>query len=263
MVATEKTVQLIELPLAKLQFDSYQRVLRNKWKEIAKDFNPSVAWPIVVSYRDGIYWVVDGQHRVVAAIDVGETTALCKVEYWTFQQEAINFRIFNKVRGSLLAKDAFHADLSYGEPVAVEIESIIRQEGYNLWLGYGPIPHKPIGAIGSIEKIYKTNQPEGLRRVLSVLNMAWPDEPVKDSMLNGMAIFLRRYPEISATDLAKKLQNNGATVMEIVADGALMKRAGMGSIDNCIGRAILGQYNRNKSTRRLPNLFDAQRNGTD
>ena len=265
MVATETAVKLVELPLADLQFAGYQRVLRNKWKELAKDFDPNVAWPIVASYRDGIHWAVDGQHRVVAAIDRGYTTAECKVYEWTYEKEAQMFVKFNKIRGTLYAKDAFHADLSWGEPVAVQIDAIVRQEGYTLFLGHGPFPESGIGAVGSIEKIYKTNQPEGLRRVLSALNKTWDNDPssVKDDMLLGMASFLRRYPDVSVANLAKKLQENSVSVFEITQDGALMKRAGMGTMGNCIARAILGQYNKNKSTHRLPNLFDVPRNGTD
>ena len=266
MVATEnRTVQLVELPLAQLHFDTYQRVLRDKWKEIAKNFKPSVAWPIVVSYRDGIYWVVDGQHRVVAARDIGLTHALCKSEEWTYEEEARNFVDFNKVRGSLMAKDAFHATLMRRDPIAIEIEAIIHQEGYSLFLGHGSPAANSIGAIGAIEKIYRTNQPEGLRRVLSALQKTWGTDPsaVKDDILMGMAAFLRRYPDINAIDLAQKIQNNGTSVFEIKQDGAMLMRGGMGTLANCIGRAILGQYNRGKSTRRLPNLFDAQRNGTD
>ena len=240
---TVKTrVQLEELPLATLQFAGYQRILRAKWKEIAKNFDPDVAWPIVVSYREGIHWVVDGQHRVVAAIDKGHAVALCKVEQWTFEEEAQKFRALNKIRGALLSKDAFHADLSWGEPVAVEIEAILRQEGYSLWLGYGERLENSIGAIGSIERIYKLNQPEGLRRVLVALNMTWPGDPaaIKDSMLNGMATFLRKYPDVSAKNLALKLQANGVSVFEILQDGALLQRGGMGTSSNCIG---IGNFN--------------------
>lgn len=257
-MATQEAVHLTKIALDQLHLAGYQRVLRNKWKELAKNFRPAVAWPLSVSLRDGVYWVVDGQHRMVAAVDQGYTHALCKVDQWTYEEEAVNFKAFNKDRGALRAKDAFHADLSWGEPIAVEIDSIVRQEGYVLSLGFDPPTANSIGAIGTLETIYRTNHPEGLRRVLSTARKTWGDNPsaVKNDMLLGIAAFLRRYPDVNITGLAEKLQNNGVSVFELMQDGALLKRAGMGTMANCIGRAILGKYNQHKSTKRLPNLFD-------
>ena len=59
---------IIEVPLELLNIDlSYQRtetfdvVRANK---IARDFHKSELDPIHISYRDGKFWIVDGQHRV-------------------------------------------------------------------------------------------------------------------------------------------------------------------------------------------------------
>ena len=63
--------------------DTYQRKLdRNKVRKIVANFNNNIMNPIKVSYRDGKYFVFDGQHTEQALIlmnDGKDTDVYCKV----------------------------------------------------------------------------------------------------------------------------------------------------------------------------------------
>ena len=60
--------EIRDLPVGILRVDrKYQRNLDRAWvKEIADDLDPRLLGPVHVSYRDGCFWVIDGQHRKYA-----------------------------------------------------------------------------------------------------------------------------------------------------------------------------------------------------
>ena len=69
-VSGEKT-EIISIPIYKLNTTyTSQRTLRNRRlaENIASNFDKNLLQPIVVSYRDGKWYVIDGQHRLYGEI---------------------------------------------------------------------------------------------------------------------------------------------------------------------------------------------------
>ena len=88
----------------------YQRRVRaSRVKEIADNFNPLYLDEIIVSYRDGKYWVVDGQNRIIAfRLMNGDSHCLVKCKVYsnlTYEEEAEMFYSRNKIRGQLKFKE--------------------------------------------------------------------------------------------------------------------------------------------------------------
>jgi len=86
-------VKFLEVPLFMLNVNPYiQRLPRGHEKKIALNWDRSKCKAIIVSYRDGKLWIVDGQHRYLAAKSVGEKSIVCQVyEDLTVEQEALLF----------------------------------------------------------------------------------------------------------------------------------------------------------------------------
>ena len=72
---------------------SYQRMVDfSRVKKIVSNFNPNLVNPIKVSFRDGKYYVFDGQHTLKALVAKNNNRDLmveCKVYYgMTLEDEA-------------------------------------------------------------------------------------------------------------------------------------------------------------------------------
>ena len=60
----------------------YQRPVREgRLCELTRDWDPGLLDPLVVSYRDGSFYLVDGQHRVIIQRRMygGDFNAACKL----------------------------------------------------------------------------------------------------------------------------------------------------------------------------------------
>ena len=75
----------------------YQRIIKpEKIKEMVADWKPNSVGTPEVSFRDGVYWLIDGNHRRVAATQLGLTHLYCKVHTGlTIQEEAKMFVTMN------------------------------------------------------------------------------------------------------------------------------------------------------------------------
>ena len=86
---------IIEVPIELLNIDlSYQRtetfdVIRAN--KIARNFRKNELDPIHISYRDGKFYIVDGQHRVYAFILLNRKYIAGRMDYMTFTEEVKAF----------------------------------------------------------------------------------------------------------------------------------------------------------------------------
>lgn len=102
-------------------FESKVLAMSNTWSWIA-------AGAIIVGYRDGEYWVVDGQHRVLAAnrrADIAELPCLV-FGTDTIGQEAQGFLDVNTGRKPVSSLDKFRAQVIAGDPTAIYVESVFK-----------------------------------------------------------------------------------------------------------------------------------------
>lgn len=85
-------VKYSTLPVELLRVDTYQRPVQKKVREIAAKWDAAKAGTIKVSYRDGEFWVVDGQNRMEAAKLAGIRLLYCQISTnKTKQDEAMDF----------------------------------------------------------------------------------------------------------------------------------------------------------------------------
>lgn len=171
-----------ELPVNELFIAKYNRPVRN---DVAKawgnNFDMRLVGSIIVSHRDGAYYIMDGQHRVQAAKIKGVKTLPCIVhEKLTYQEEADLFVELNKQRHGLLVFDIFNGQREAGDMDAIEMQKAVESTGYAINRGSGTMK---IQAIQVLMKIYKIDGPEMIADVLTVIKDAWGGEKTANSRL--------------------------------------------------------------------------------
>lgn len=121
----------------KLQVDySYQRDTKaEKIKAIRSSWSYVACGAISVSERDdGSYYVIDGQHRVLAAMARSDISHLdCMVfQLNSSREEAIGFLAAQVQRKPVTASEKFKAEIVAGDKDAIFIANLLNSSGYKI-----------------------------------------------------------------------------------------------------------------------------------
>lgn len=119
---TKYEMKTIDTSVLIIPRDTYQRPLEpNEVKEIIATFNPYLCNEPKVSFRDGKYYVFDGQHTLVSLLEMNggkHFPVLCKVYYgMTEQEEAKLFSMQTGAGRKLTPSDRIRAEL-YAQDIA-------------------------------------------------------------------------------------------------------------------------------------------------
>ena len=185
-----------------LQVDArYQRALNDdKRKRIASSFNWAAFGVLIVARRDdGSLWVIDGQHRLMAAqsrSDVKEIPTVIFELGGNIMDEATDFLIANKDRKPLTGVDSFKAMVVSGDPIALEVQQLIHDAGRIV--GESTSLGRKIRCVKAMYKCMSTNA-DALRRVWPMIIELAGDKDVDNRLLQGM-----HWLEYHLTDAAGK-----------------------------------------------------------
>lgn len=250
------------LPLNQLRVHpQVQRTLdEGRAKRMAAAFDPDLFGEATVVRHNGVWYVIDGQHRTFAArIALGEQQSVpCAVYPAEDMTVARAARIFVGINGGLRKAvrpiDLFRQNVRAGEPAALGVKGIVAKHGLAV-----EEQRKPgqVQAVAALLAIYRNGAGAVLLdRTVRVLKDAWGEQPdaYHAAMLRGLATVLERYgSEIEDRALAHKLAGDGAAI-EHVGMARTMAR-GLGcSVDRAMAQHIIGIYNKGRRSGRLPDM---------
>lgn len=161
--------------------ETYQRNFNvNRAKRIAEEFDERIANEPKVSYRDGKYFVFDGQHTIAARklINGGEDVPIkCKVYFgMTEQDEAMLFAQQFGVSAPLTAGARIRALIFGGDPIAIEFMEVNKDIGIQLDYDQERGLNR-IGCIQTAFNAYMRIGEERYKEAMNILKTAWNGEP--------------------------------------------------------------------------------------
>lgn len=197
------------LPVRALRFDSrYQRqFIPAKVKQLVREWRLESVGVITVSIRDGVAYVIDGQHRVRAAIELGlgDTKVLCVVyRDLAVQQEAQKFLDLNDAK-RVTSLDRYKAGLVAHDPVCLGVRDTLDKHG--LAVSGSAKADGYLSCVSLVLALYERD-PELLDRVCTVLIEAWGTRQAawQQNIVAGMGKLLGRFDgEVDHGTLSKKL----------------------------------------------------------
>ena len=111
----------------------YQRKIKSKIKKMTNNWNFNLCDVIIVSYRDGKFYVVDGQHRLEAArrqtVDPRKKLVCQVIQGLTREEEATRFIALNSSQSHVSPHDTWNANLLIHDKVDTAIDRICRKWG--------------------------------------------------------------------------------------------------------------------------------------
>ena len=239
----------------------YQRpVLDRAVDKLVREWDPRLLTPLVVSYRDGRYNLVDGQHRVCAMRKKNggkDVTALCRVYHGlTYEQEAELYYKLDRAKGHLRLSHATKALVESGaDAEIIEIKRLLEGAGF-VWALDKPTGEPfEIEATRAVINAYRLLGGAAFSRLLVLLDSTWHGASIslRASMLSGMALFLKTYEtELDDRTFIKRL--SAVDPEEIIRRGKMDFSTNKAALR--FARVILEKYNsQQRGGRKLPYRF--------
>ena len=228
-----------------------QRGLNESWANtLADEFNPDLMGFIHVSHRDGWYYIIDGQHRVKAAIIfLGDTSqqVQCHIyEDLTNEQEAQLFLELNntKKQGPM---SRYKVALTAGKPDECDVERICRS--LDLRIGMDKSCEE-IGCITAILAVYHKHGPASFSFAMRVIRDAYGYDGFKRQTISALALIKDRYGEKVLEDkLVERLTKTG--IVELNRSAKAMKEATGNPADQCFAHSMVQFYNQRNAQSRI------------
>ena len=236
----------------------YQRpVLDRVVDKLVREWDPRLLTPLVVSYRDGRYNLVDGQHRVCAMRKKHDLARLCRVYHGlTYEQEAELYYRLDRAKGHLRLSHATKALVESGaDAEVIEIKRLLEEAGFVWALDKSTGVPFEVEATRAVINAYRLLGGAAFSRMLVLTARTWHGAPssVKASFLSGMALFLKTYEtELDDDVFIKRLSS--VDPEEILRRGKADFSTNKAALR--FARVILGKYNsQQRGGKKLPYRF--------
>lgn len=219
---------------------------------IAADFDPEQIGTPTVNERDGLFWIIDGQHRVEAMKQVGWGDQ--SVQCWTYSglseaEEAETFLKLNDVL-AVSAFDKFTKGVSAGREIESDIDRVVRAVG--LCVSRDQVPGA-IRAVGTLRRVYNRGGAPGLSRSLRIIRDAYGDAGLEAAVIDGMGYLTQRYNgELDEGRAIKALGNVHGGVNGLLGKAEQIRRATGNPKGQCVAAAAVEVINSGRGGRKLP-----------
>jgi hypothetical protein len=200
------------------------------------------------------YYVVDGQHRLMAALAwLGDDTQSvpCRVSHARNDAEAAEAFIGANTGMALKSIDLFMQRVIAREDVAVAVNAVV--EGAGLVIGYGG--SGAVTASSSCERLYrKAGGAEALTRSLTILREAWNGRrnAYHQSLIGGLGdLILEHGDRVADAELSAKLKRKGLPD-DFIGEARSRARTLRMMLPTAVKQTLVAEYNAGRRSHRLP-----------
>ena len=206
----------------------YQRLVdQRKVDKIIREWNPRKLTPVIVSFRDGKFNVVDGQHHIEAMRQMAggkDVIVPCIIHTgMTYQEEADMYAALDTDKTPLTPRQYTKALVEAGSDARItEIKRLVEAGGFTWALDVQTGEPYEIAPIRALINAYQLLGGAAFSRMLALMAGAWQGTPhsLRASMLSGMALFLKTY-ETEVSDHAFIRRMSAVGPDEIIRQGRI------------------------------------------
>ena len=237
----------------------YQRdPIPARLKVLAENLDLDALGLFIVSRRkDGVLYVIDGQHRIEALRHHGwqdDWKVECRVyEGLTVEQEAELYRQLNNTR-ALTAWDFYKAGLVSGDVECLDVDATVRTCGLKVSNCSGD---GHVCCITTIRKVHKDYGRDTLKRTLDIATQSWGHTAaaVEREIVHGLAIVMNTYNgEIDTPWLIKKLAKAPGGASGLIGRARGLKDIQTSPVYRIVAQQVIALYNKGRRTNLLGEL---------
>ena len=249
----DRTSHLRWIPIAETRIsDDAQRKFRPAHaREYADNFDlDGLGYP-VVNFRDGHWYIIDGQHRVAALRMIGYGDQQIECEAYEGLTEAEEAEVFLKRnrRRTVRAFDHFMVGVRAGR----EVETVVRQIVLTCDLKVSEKNEDGcISAVVALVYIYKLGGDQVLARALRIARDAYgkDHEALKSDILRGIGLVCHRYNgKLDDARAVQKMSKMYGGVGGLRGKARTQAKASGRPIEHCVGAVIVDEINKGMPAR--------------
>lgn len=235
--------KFVEIPISMLTTDIYQREPDGHERKIAAEWDDAKCTPVLVSFRDNAFYIIDGNHHTKAAQMVGKDTILCQLfEGLERNDEAKMFsqQDGNKVKVSLISK--FRAMIIAEDPTSLVISEVIKS--YHIELPNDEGKNPVLKALNSVIIAYNSYGEGCLHFMFSTIQKAgWHYEKnayskIMISALRNIYANHRDNLTEAQTSIVRTLEHVSYDILKAKACSEFIGRSDSGAITSLFEKAI-------------------------
>ena len=232
----------------------YQRHLnKSKVTKIVKEFDPLLVNPVKCSFRDGKYYVFDGQHTI-AALKLRnkgkDLDVVCTVFYGLTQADEAHYFVQQTgISSGVNTNEKLRAEFNFGNEEVISMVRAAEFAGVRVDFTKGQAINK-VTAVDALFKCWKRLDREQFISMLQTIRTTWDGDPesYRREILNGMTAFYKAYwGQFTDKKLTSSLRNISPST--IVREGRSIGASAHAA--SSYARIILRAYNRNRTSGRL------------
>jgi len=241
--------------------DSAQRELKpRRVSALLKEFDIELLGLPVLNHRDGVYYIVDGQHRIAALkewLGDGWEPQLIECRVHSGLTEAQEAKLFLELNNYLAvtAYDKFKTAVTAGLPTETAIKSIVEETGLSI------CRHKSentISAVATLVKVYKRSGGDTLGRSLRIIRDAFPAAPFEAVVIDGIGRVCERYNGSLDDSLAvSKLGDVRGGMVTLLAKAETLHKQTRQNRGHCVAAAAVDIMNSKRGGKKLPSWWSA------
>lgn len=185
--------QMLDKNAIKIDHDNYQRDPKNisLITKMASEWSWVACGAISVAIRDdGEYWVMDGQHRLLAAKRRADITHVpCMIFLiQDIKDEANGFLRLNTLRRPLSGVEKFKASVTGEDKNASEVDHLLRLYGYKVASSGGQWSVK---CVSTLQKI-ASESVDTLKEILSIYRDCFDGQRIHERVVLGLVEIAKR-----------------------------------------------------------------------
>lgn len=211
-----------------------------------------------VSRRDGLFYIIDGQHRVEAYKQwVGDGWENQQLQCWTYEglseeEEAEKFLKLNDTL-AVRAFDKFRIGMNAGRPEEIEIAAAVQRVGLTISQSRA---EGAVAAVETLRRIYRRDGVGVLVMTLGIVRDSYGTPGLEARVIDGFGLLCARYgSEIDVARVVVKLQSAAGGLAGLLNRAYFVKNQSGAPINQCIAAAAIDLINRGKGGKKLPNWW--------
>jgi len=239
------------IPVAQRDFNQSQA------EEYAADFDLEALGYPVVNYRNGAFYIIDGQHRIAALklIGWGDQSIQCECYADLTDGQMAELYLRRARRRKESAFDNFRIAITAGRAVECDVDRIVRAQGLR-------VSHDKaegsIAAVITLKSVYERAGGTNLAQTLRIIKNAYDGDgkAFNVSTIKGVSLVCQRYEgkfdEKALTDRLSKMTGGS---LGLLRKAETIRRQTGAAKAHCVAAAIVELFNATRGGKRLDNWW--------
>lgn len=211
----------------------------------------------IMNHRDGIFWVLDGQHRIYALKENGFTTDVLDCEVYEGLSDAEMADIFlgRDDRRAVDPFSRFHIACTAGRKRESDIRRTVETQGLKVSKSHG---EDCIGAVGALGRVYDRDGAVVLGQALRTIKNAYAGDPdaFDSTVIDGVALIFNRFNgQTNEKELAARLSAKAHGVRGLLRLAESVRARTGNQKSQCVAAAAVEIYNKGKGGTKLPSWW--------